>query len=296
MAVPMVWAARGSNIPKGSMVGRPGNVVEYDMVPGAPAPQRDFGVPLPAQIIEERNLLLNDGNSLAMAGDIRSGENPSGVKTVGQMQMLVEQVQLSRSKQVESWEKFLEASETLDLLNFKSCYLVPMKSLISKIKKFSKDLTKFDWTTFTGAQIRDNASVRIEKGSTIPKSKALRQENIIKLYEAGLIQPQDYYTMKKIYEEFGISELYTEANIDVKYAEKSIEMILKGEVPPFLDEVHSAEVQLPVLLRFMKDPKFIELTDQQKLLLDKRRQEMVKQLAMAQPVINQPEEKQVRRK
>lgn len=294
MAVPITWAARGSNIPKGSMVGKPGSVVEYDPVPGAEKPHRDYGVPLPNQIMEERAMLLNDGNMLAMAGDIRSGDNPQGVKTVGQMQILVEQVQVSRSKQVESWEKFLEASETLDLLNFKSCYVVPQKQFITNIKKFSKDLTNFDWRTFTGSKIRDNATIRIEKGSTVPKSRILKQENMIKMFQAGLLGDviNDHYTHKQILEEFGLSDIYNESNMDVRYAEKTVEMLLKNEYPPFLPEVHSAEVQLPVLLRFMKDPKFLEVPGPIKILFDKKREEMVAQLAQAMPIIKQDEMQQ----
>jgi len=290
-AVPMVWAARGSNIPKGSMVGKPGNVVEYDAVPGAPAPLRDTGVPLPNQVLDERALLIHDGDLLAMSGDLRSGENPSGVKMVGQMQIIVDQVNQSKAKQVEAWEKFLERSETLDLLNFKSCYVVPNPGMIKEIKKFSKDLTSFDWANFTGSQIRDNGSVRVEKGSTLPKSRAVRQENIVKALESGILGNvlEDHYTHKKILEEFSLSEIYNDSNIDVKYAEKTIEIILQGKYPPFLPEVHSAEVQLPVILRFMKDPKFLEVSGDIKILFDKKRQEMIRQLAMAQPIIKQDE-------
>ena len=281
MAIPTIFSARGQKLGQGSMIGKPGQNREYDPIPGAPPPFVMQSSALSNQVMEERRTLLEDGEKIAMAGDIRSGQNPSGVNTVGQLQILAEQSQMARSKQIESWESFVQRSEYLDLLNFKDCYRAPDKNTYEVLRKLSKDLSSFDWESFRGNQLEANTTVRIEKGSTVPKSRMMRQGNIMRALQIGLLgNPlQDPYMHKRVLEEFGVSDIWDEANMDIKYAEWTIEKIMRGEYPVFNPDIHSADIQLPVLMRFMKDPKFYELDDSTKILFDKKRKEMINQLA-----------------
>lgn len=276
----------GANIPDGQKTGIPGQDVTYDPDPTGAKPELVPGTALPVQVLEERDACLREGAQIANAADIRSGQNPSGVNTLGQLQILTEQADMSRSKQVESWEKFIERSEQIDLLNFQDCYRVPDPSVIAKLKKVSKDVTNHDWTTFTGEQIQDNANVRVEKGSTIAKSRLMRQNVILKLAQLGLLGEivMDPYLHKIFLEEFGLTNLFAEGNIDMKKAEKCIEMMLAGEYPPVLDEVDNADIQLLVLTRYMKEPKFLELDDKIKQLFFKRQGEYIAILAKLNPI------------
>lgn len=286
MAIGRIFAPSGCGIPEGTFVGIPGQVTTFDETPTGGKPFFENGVALPSQVMQERQMILQDGDRLALAGDIRSGENPSGVNTLGQLQILTEQADLSQAKTVESWEKFIERNETLDLLNFKDCYQVPDETLIETFKRYSKDITENDWKTFTGNQIRDNASVRVEKGSTIARSRILRQQMLMNMIKLGLFPEMftDPYQRRQILEEFGMSQYEKDANIDVKYAEKAIEMMLAGDYPPVMPEVHNPDIQLPVLMRFMKDPKFLELKPEIKVLFFKRQKELVAALVQAGPV------------
>ena len=287
MAIPGWFAPSGCGIPEGSFIGVPGQLKTYDETPLGGKPFPHSGQPLSAQVLDERQLCLEDGDKLSLAGDIRSGDNPRGVNTLGQLQILTEQAELSQAKSVESWEKFLERSETLDLLNFKDCYQAPDASMVKDFKKYSKDISKADWESFTGNEIRDNATVRVEKGSTIAKSRILRQQTLMRLIQMGMFPDMfnDPYQHKKFLEEFGMSDMYKDSNIDVKYAEKAIEMMQAGKYPPVLPEIHNADVQLPVLLRFMKDPKYLELEPKIQVLFEQRRKELVAALVAAGPVM-----------
>lgn len=273
-----------SNIPDEQMIGIPGQNVNYDTSPTGARPEKIPGTPLPAQVIQERQLLLGDGERLAYAADIRSGDNPEGVKTVGQLQIIMEQTEQSRSKQVESWEKFIERSEQLDLLNFQDVYQIPNPKVNNQFKKFSKDITSFDWNKFIGTDIRDNATVRVGRGSTVRTSKLLRQNVILTLAKGGLLGDimADPFLHKKFLEEFGLTMMFSENNIDIKMAEKAIEMMKDGEYPPVLD-IHNPDIQLMVLVRYMKDPKYLELEDRIKRLFEKRKIEYIDMLA-EQPV------------
>lgn len=282
MAVGVWLIPSGSGIPDESLVGIPGQNVTYDPDVSGAKPEKVPGQPLPDQVLKEREIIINDGNLIANAADIRSGINPSGVTTVGQLQILTEQANSSRSKQVDSWEKFIEESEALDLLNFQDCYKAPQQDISSEFKKYSKDLTRYDWEKFIGSDMRDNTTVRVEKGSTVQRSKLLREQTIMQLLPLGLLGDiNDPYINKTILSEFGLSNLSSSADVDVKKAEKMIEMMLDGKYPPVL-EVDNPDIQITVLARFMKDPKFLELPQPVTELFIKRFHEYAMSLAKAQ--------------
>lgn len=284
MAVGTWLIPSGSGIPDESLVGIPGQNVTYDPDVSGAKPEKVPGQPLPDQVLKEREIIINDGNLIANAADIRSGINPSGVSTVGQLQILTEQANASRSKQVDSWEKFIEESEELDLLNFQDCYKAPQNDMAQEFKKYSKDLTRYDWGKFLGSDMKDNCSIIVEKGSTIQRSKLLREQTITQLLPLGLLgNPQDPYINQTILAEFGLSNLSSDADVDVKKAKKVIEMMLDGQYPPIL-EVDNPDIQISVLARFMKDIKFLELPQNVVQLFIKRFHEYADALAKANAV------------
>ncbi|MCG3177333.1 MAG: hypothetical protein MOGMAGMI_02305 [Candidatus Omnitrophica bacterium] len=282
-----------SNIPDESIVGVPGQNVTYTPGPRGEKPEKVQGTPLPQQVYDERNLALADMDRIANSADVRTGQNPKGVTTVGQLMILNENARQAMAKPVDRWEKFIERSETLDLLNFQSVYIEPDEYTIKKLTKLSKDVTGTDWATFIGEELRDNVNVRVEKGSTIAKSRVVMQEMILNLAKAGLLPDvlTDPYQHKLLLEKFGVSDLLTESEVDVKKAEKVIELMLQGQYPP-VEAFDNPDVQIIVLARFMKQPKFMEYPATVRLLFKRRFDEYAAALARANAVPdNAPEPK-----
>jgi len=272
---------KGANVPEGSRIGVPGQEIEYTPDPATGAkPELVPGMPLPRQIIEERVMIIQDGDQIAQSGDIRSGINPRGVKTVGQLQILTEQSEMSRSKQIESWERFIENNEKLDILNFQDVYQAPIPQVYNRLKKLGNDLSEFDWKQFTGSDLRDNTDIRVERGSTLIKSRLVVQENAMKLATGGFLgdifsNPTRY---KRFLELYGLSDMYGEQEIDVIMAEKIVERMLEGEYPATL-EVYNPDIHLGVIARYMKSPAFIEKDAKIRNLFDKRFKELTKELS-----------------
>jgi hypothetical protein len=69
------------------------------------------------------------------------------------------------------------------------------------------------------------------------------------------------------------------------YAEKSIEYMLKGKYPPTITGVHNPDAQLPVIMRFMKHPKFLEIAPQIQMLFMRKHSELVAELAQNQNLV-----------
>lgn len=278
-----------SNIPDESMVGRPGQNVTYTPGPRGEKPERLHGIPLPAQTYVERQNHLDDMDRIANSADVRSGQNPKGVTTVGQLQILNENAQKNMAKPVARWERFIEKSEQLAILNFQACYKIPDPVVIQKLKSLSKDLIDQDWETFLGEQIQDNVNVRVAPRSTIVKSEIVQRDTILNLAREGLLPDvvSDPYTHKMFLEKFGLTDLLTESNIDVKKAEKAIEMMLNGKYPP-VEEQDNPDIQIIVLARHMKKPTYMEYSDEVKLLFKRRFGEYAQMLADANAVPDEP--------
>lgn len=275
-----------SNVPDESIVGKPGQQISYTPGPRGEKPERIQGTPLPMQVLEERQMHLADMDRIANSADVRTGQNPKGVTTVGQLMILNENARQAMSKPVERWEKFLERSEALDLKNFQSCLTnVQDPEIIAELKKLSKDLSGVDWDTFTFETLQDNVNVRVEKGSTMAKSKVVMQQMILDLAKSGLLPEVvgDPFAHKLLLEKFGLTELLSESSMDVKKAEKCIELMLGGIYPP-VEDYDNPDIQLLVLVRFMKSPKFMDLDPTTVLLFKRRFDEYVQKLAMANAV------------
>lgn len=268
-----------ANLPDESIVGKPGQNIPYRPGPRGEKPEKTDGTPLPAQVMQERQNHLEDMDRIANSADVRSGINPKGVTTVGQLQILNENANRNMSKPVDRWEKFIERSEQLDLLNFQDCYRIPDPQMTSKLQNLAKDITNHDWQSFLGEQIRDNVNVRVEKGSTLAKSQIVMQETILSLAREGLLPDvvNDPYQHKLLLGKFGLTDLFTESNIDVKKAEKAIEMMLDGQYPP-VEDYDNPDIQLLVLARYMKRPKFMDLEPKLKLLFKRRWDEYIQKL------------------
>ena len=280
-----------ANIPDESMIGRPGQNVTYTPGPRGEKPERLAGVPLPSQTYEERANHLEDMDRIASSADVRSGRNPKGVTTVGQLQILNENAMKTMSKPIDRWEKFIERSEQLDLLNFQSCYNIPDPYVVQKLKNLSKDLSDSDWDTFLGEEMRDNVNVRVAHRSTVVKSEVVQRETILNLAREGLLPDivSDPFQHKLFLEKFGLTDLLTESNIDVVKAEKAIELMLQGKYIP-VEEFDNPDIQLIVLARYMKKVKWLDYDDKTKLMFKRRFDEYVAKLAQANAIPDNAEE------
>lgn len=283
MAIGQWLIPNGSGIKDGEITGQPGQDIRYNITGMGNAlavPQKVQGIALSNDVLKERADAIQEGDMLSFAAGLKSGENPSGVNTLGQMQILKEEAEQARSKQIESWESFLEKSEQLDLLNFQDVYRIPDIDIVRELTGISKDISNEQWKKFIGSDLKDNASVRIERGSTIIQSKILRQNTILNLARAGLLPEimTDPVARKDFMTEFGLTKLFSDNNKDVKSAEYAIEKMLDGEYPPILD-IYNPDIQLLVLVRYMKDPKFLELPQDIRALFNNRKDAYMSKIA-----------------
>jgi hypothetical protein len=282
-----VWAInKESNIPEGYLNGRPGINIYYTGEP----PVRMPGVNLPNDIWKERERLVQEFHYIAGDNQVLHGDNPKGVSTASGLQLLMEQTAGKFGPYYVNWEKFHEHGQQKKLLLIARNYVVDRPDFLSKIKHFARNTNDIDIKNFIGSDLRDNFTVRIEAGSSIPRSKLVEQQQLLDMQQRGLlgdVSPQaNPVANQQFLEKFGIRQFNGITNQDLVKANfvigvlKQIDegKLSQEDYPPFLP-FENVDIHMETLVNEMKKPEFKDKTGSferkfQELLDAKQAQQM----------------------
>ncbi len=263
MVSPQKLIPSGAGIPDGQWTGAPGLQLTYRPVGANGAkPEIIPGTQLPPQVYEERALTVQELYQLARTNEILQGNRPVGVSTYSALQLLQEQSMSVLSPQVYRWEKFIERGETKKIKLIATRYREPRPEFINKIRAMNKDITDIDIANFIGSDLRDNCSVRIEAGSTIPRSNAAKQQQLMDLAQTGILGDviNNPVNKQEFLERLGVRGFDSDFEADVKRAQWENEMLENGmgngvAVLPY--ENHTIHMQKH--MNRMKEPNFMKL-------------------------------------
>jgi hypothetical protein len=263
MVAPQRLIPHGSGVPEGYWNGAPGLQITYKPVGANGAkPEVIPGTPLPAQVYQEREVTKTEMSQIARINEVLQGVRPPGVTTYGGLQLLLEQSFNSFAPMIHRWEKFIEKGQTKKLKLIANRYREPRKEFIDKLRALNKDISDVEIINFIGADLRNNVQVRIEAGSTIPRSNAAKQQQLMELAQTGVLGnlQTDPVNKQKFLERIGVRGFDQTYETDVKRAEWENEMLDNGSfqnimILPY--ENHAIHVELHG--NRMKEPSFMSL-------------------------------------
>lgn len=263
MINPIWMINKASNIPEGYINGRSGLHVYYT----GEAPQRLPGIGLPSDIYKEREKLVNDIHYIVGDNQVLHGENPTGVNTASGLQLLMEQSAGKFNPYYTNWEKFIELGQQKKLLLIAKNYVQQRPDFLQKIKTFSRNSNSIDIKNFLGADLRDNFTIRIEAGSSVPRSKLVEQQQLLDLQKLGLlgdVSPQgNPVANQKFLEKFGVSQFQGITNPDLQKANFVVGVLKQindnklpdSDYPPLLP-FENVDIHMQTLVDEMKRPEF----------------------------------------
>lgn len=221
MAIPQKLMPIGSSTPGFYWSGEPGLIIPYNPVVGIPAIIQGAG--LDASIYREKEEDKMALHIIAGDNEILSGNKPAGANAASALNLLLEQSFSKFSPLIQQWENFIEKGQVKKLNLIRRLYREPRSSLVKRMKQINTDLTTCQIDDyFTGKDLGDNIDVRVEAGSSIPKSQAAHQENLKELLKTGVLGDLNPATNPvgnmKFREEFGISDFPTITGNDTKRA------------------------------------------------------------------------------
>ena len=252
-------AFRGSNLQQESLNDESGEVVYTDVVPNAP----DGGKPTPIQTptiptyaYNEEDRLTQQLNDISGISEVSRGTMPSAsIPAIG-MQLLTEQDDTRIGVMTEQHEHAWARVGKLILKNVETNY-----KLERKIKMAGKGM-EYAVRDYSGEALKGHTDVIVVRGSTLPGSKFLRNQEIINRYNMGFLGPVgDPRTIEKVnaMTEFGdTSEVFHDYGLDMAQIKRGIDALEQGK-PVTAHELDNHVLWMQELNRYRKGDRFDSL-------------------------------------
>ena len=225
------------------ITGDPGIVIRYSGQGGL-KPERLPGMDAPVSVIKFIEQIDQDFEEIANTFAVMKGKNPGSVRAASAIQMLLERGFGRYGSVFDNLEDAYEhwAIQALELWK--------QKAVFPRVQAVAKAAGSWQFMEFLGSDIGE-VDIRVEAGSTRPRSQASRQMLVGQALQWGLLNPQDPEQKMKVFEEMGMTHLLPGAEADTKvvaeenarymtWAQQAMDTLSSGEVDP--------QVALPILI------------------------------------------------
>lgn len=190
------------------ITGDPGIQVRYTSGNGL-KPERLAGVEAPQSLIKFIEQVDQDFEEIANTFAVMKGKNPGSVRAASAIQMLLERGFGRYGSVFDNLEEAYEtwAGQALEIWRQRAIY--------PRVQAVSKAAGSWQFMEFMGSDIGE-VDIRVEAGSTRPRSQAGRQMLVGQALQWGLLNPNDPEQRMKIFEEMGMTSLLSGAEADTK--------------------------------------------------------------------------------
>lgn len=258
-------AERSSGLAQEALNDQNGEVVLYDLVPGAPEPHAMQIPVIPAYAYTETDDLRKQFYEIMQLSEISRGHLPSASIPAEGMQILLEQDETTIGVEVEADEHSWARIGMLILKATKACYTSERD-----IKK--RTSSGFAIRKVSGERLRNNLDVRVVRGSTLPNSKVMKRQEILNAYERGFMgDPNDPAVREEVWGMLQYGDIHSKGwedyRVNMHQIQKTIdqiEMAFDETDAPIVDMKDDHPLHLKVKNRYRKSDKWELLSDLQK--------------------------------
>ena len=202
-----VWLIPTSSNPS-PITGDPGLALKYTPV-GGMKPERLQGLDAPNSVVAFLAMIDQDFEEIANTFAVMKGKQPGSVRAASAIQMLVER---GFGRYGSVFDNMEEAYQQWGVVALE---IWRQKAVFPRVQAIAKEAGAWQFMEFLGADIGD-VDIRVEAGSTRPKSAAGRQMLLNQMFQWGLLNGQDPEQKLRIFEEMGATNFLSGAQGDVK--------------------------------------------------------------------------------
>jgi len=215
----------GSGPVEGLHSGEVGQIIKYDPArTGKMEPKPVYPQPYPAQLLQERELMVQQMENVAGTELVLKGERPTGVTSAAMLGLMRNQALASRSPTLQAWDESLQLSGSALLQETKK-HIGEDETYRRRIMILARDkASQFSIDNYAGSMIADNVNVKIDTMSMALLSREAKQQRAIEVfqYAPGLVQlPMP--VQAKLMEELGWPDLFLPKGEDVGRARMLIQ-------------------------------------------------------------------------
>lgn len=266
------------------ITGEPGEIIRFnDSNTAHGVPTRLPGVELTQSIFRWLEKIDSDFEELASTYDIVKGNVPPNVPTLGGLELLKERGMSRFNRMIKNMER--------GKLKVAYHWLWIWKQFCTESRQMViKDANgKWKEKSFNNSDLTGNVTLRIEPGSSNPRSEGYKQYIAGQLLGYGLIDITDVFAKYKLLKTFHADEFIETFAQDIEYAQKEEQRLLdENPILPFLrEEIDNHLVHVSSHIKFAKTEQFMRLP----IDIQERFEEHIKQ--HKQLMVNQMQNQQM---
>lgn len=255
MSKPQLLAGKGTINPR-KVTSEPGLVIEYTLGHTPPTPLQLQN--LPSYVLQELDRNQQDMNDIASQHEVTQGQTPPGVEAATAIAYLQEQDDSVLAPTLESLEEAVEKLGRHFISHVQQFWQQERTIRVVGANRIAQSLA------ISSASVQGVIDLRVESGSSAPRSRAAKQAFIMELGKNGYIPPEKVLQYLEMTES---ARMYEEMQIDARQAQRENYLMMQGqplEANSWDDHViHIAEHN-----NFRKTQEFENLDDQIKIIFE----------------------------
>lgn len=269
LAKPNILAEEGS-IRRGIFNGKGANVYTYKG--GMNSPIIMQGAQLPPQFFNEKQQLIDQMVRIAGTNFVMQGATPSGVKAAAAIEMLLENANTQHSDLMYSWERFHERRYAKKLRLIHKHMKIPTRNMVNMLKQLSNNVYESYFQDFMNAtDIADGLNTKIERGSMIPKSEAVKRRIYSDLAAAGALgpaiaedSPRGQRMRDELIRKMDLEPLKTDESTEVEKAQWENKNMERG-IGAQVSEFDNKKIHLSIHIGKLQSPNFLETASEESI-------------------------------
>lgn len=266
------WAyARQHKIKEGTIGGIAGRHIEYQGVPNMPPPTKVQNMPLPAELLKEREDLIQAIDTISSAGMVAGDVAASAARAGVILEFLNEERLRSKGPMIQGYEKAVERIGQNLLIDAQMNLTSEDKDLTERLRVAAKRHGSLPIQSFTGASIADHHAVRIDIASELFNSPQAKKAIAMEVVQF-LGPDMDAAQRNAVFRYLGLDELVVSTeNASVERARRMVAAIKSGapenEIPPGMPGVDQPAAMAPVFQAALLDVSLADLPPESQAML-----------------------------
>jgi hypothetical protein len=206
------WLDPGTNMDEPT--GEPGQIIRFDYSTEGREPKMIQGVPPPSILVEYLKIIDDVIEALAATYDVLKGNLPPGLDTFSGLRLLTERAFSVHGEVIKNWERVQVSKLKIQLELARKHFIEP------RTKTVEGENGGYETKEFSRADLMGGVDIRIEPGSSIPKSPSVENAAIIEDIKLQIIDAHDPKINYKILQKQGLQDLAQASGDDIKDAQK----------------------------------------------------------------------------
>lgn len=260
MAIGQWMIPKHSKVPDGMTSGIPGQRLDYSDVPGMRAPERVKHIPLPAELLNERDQLIQSIDQIAASGAIEGNLSRSAARSGTILDFLRQEKLRSKAPMLQDFEAFVELIGQNILVEIQNNMTEEDPDLTRRIQIAAREHSSLAVQAFVGSSLRDHNAVKIDIASALLKSPEAAEAKAMEYFQAtgGNVSPQERQGVMKA---IGLDKYVKDIeNASVNRARRMISRIVNGQIEAAfpMPGVDNARAMVPVFQKELLSDRFYD--------------------------------------